>query len=95
MDLKDPSAQKGKGDDPKGQGEPAKSKTGGQGVGKDSNRDKNTIADLFKDIWGHLPQTKRLEMDAYSKERFMPKYEDLLRQYYRTIAEQGRRKDID
>jgi hypothetical protein len=34
-------------------------------------------------------------MDAYSKERFLPKYDDLLRQYYRTIAEQGRKKEGD
>ena len=54
--------------------EKAKGK-GGLGESKsDSKKEKNTIADLFKDIWGHLPQTKRLEMDAYSKERFMPKY---------------------
>lgn len=67
-------------------------KSGGRGGDKNENN-KNTVADLFKDIWGHLPQTKRLEMDAYSRERFMPRYEELLRQYYRTIAEQGRRKE--
>ena len=32
-------------------------------------------------------------MDVYSRERFMPRYEEILRQYYRTIAEQGRRKE--
>lgn len=103
MDLKDPSAQKNAGKDEKqAKGDSKegdkkdKSGKGGQGNAKnDSKKEKNTIADLFKDIWGHLPQTKRLEMDAYSKERFMPKYEDLLRQYYRTIAEQGRRRDVD
>jgi len=64
------------------------------GVGGDSNmKEKNTVADLFKDVWGHLPSMKRLEMDAYSRERFMPRYDDILRQYYRTIAEQGRKKE--
>jgi hypothetical protein len=49
-------------------------------------------ADLFKDIWGHLPETLRKEMDAYSRVEFMMKYNDLLKQYYATIAEKGRRK---
>ena len=60
---------------------------------KDAKNKLNHIADLDRSPWGHLPESKRLEMDAYSRERFMPRYEDLLRQYYRTIAEQGRRKD--
>ena len=49
-------------------------------------------ADLYKDIWGHLPETLRKEMDAYSRVEFMMKYNDLLKQYYSTIAEKGRRK---
>jgi hypothetical protein len=55
-----------------------------EGMGRD--------ADLFKDIWGHLPETLRKEMDAYSRVEFMMKYNDLLKQYYSTIAEKGRRK---
>ena len=51
------------------------------------------IADLYKDVWGHLPETLRQEMDQYSREQFMAKYADLLKQYYATIAEKGRRKD--
>jgi hypothetical protein len=50
------------------------------------------IADLYKDVWGHLPETLRQEMDQYSRERFMPKYDELLKQYYATIAEKGKRK---
>jgi hypothetical protein len=50
------------------------------------------IADLYKDVWGHLPETLRQEMDQYSREQFMPKYGDLLKQYYTIIAEKGRRK---
>ncbi len=51
----------------------------------------NRIADLYKDIWGHLPETMRQEMDAYSREQFMAKYHDLLKKYYSTLAEKGRR----
>jgi hypothetical protein len=43
--------------------------------------------------WAHLPEKMRLEMDTYSKERFMPRYEDLLQQYYRVIAEQSQGKE--
>ena len=50
------------------------------------------IADLYKDIWGHLPETLRQEMNQYSREQFMPKYNELLKQYYATIAEKGRPK---
>jgi hypothetical protein len=50
------------------------------------------IADLYKDIWGHLPETMRQEMNQYSREQFMEKYNELLKQYYATIAEKGRRK---
>jgi hypothetical protein len=50
------------------------------------------LADLYKDIWGHLPETLRQEMNQYSREQFMAKYGDLLKQYYTTIAEKGRHK---
>jgi hypothetical protein len=50
------------------------------------------LADVYKDVWGHLPEKLRQEMDQYSREQFMPKYNELLKQYYATIAEKGRRK---
>ncbi len=53
----------------------------------------NITSELYRNDWGHLPLTKRLEMDAYSKERFMPRYDEALQQYYRTIAEQAQKKD--
>jgi hypothetical protein len=71
-------------------GDASASKSGGGG--KDSQAKGGATADLFRDVWGHLPEAKRLEMDAYSRERLMPAYEELLRQYYRAIAEQNRRK---
>ena len=54
--------------------------------------EKSKIADLYKDVWGHLPETLRPEMDQYSRERFMDKYSELLKQYYQTIAEKSNRK---
>lgn len=54
---------------------------------------KDRTADLYKDVWGHLPESLRAEMNAYSNPSpFLPKYDDLIKKYYRTLAEQGRRK---
>jgi hypothetical protein len=68
---------------------------GGLGSSKrDSDKTKRDLAaDLNRVPWGKLPDKMRLEMDVYSKERFMPRYDDLLRQYYRSIAEQSMKKD--
>ncbi|HTU89827.1 MAG TPA: hypothetical protein VMF69_07010 [Gemmataceae bacterium] len=75
----------------KAAGKNGKNGNGGGGDKDDHARNKN--ADQYKDIWGHLPQTLRAKMDAYSNPQpFMPKYDDLIKRYYRTIAEQGRRK---
>jgi hypothetical protein len=89
--------QAGSGGKKDGQPQQSTDAAGGKqgGGGNSSAQKKSTIADLFRDVWGHLPETKRQEMDAYSRERFMPKYDELLRQYYRTISEQGRKKDGD
>ncbi len=66
----------------------------GSGGGRKDDRERNKNADLDKQgVWGHLPQTLRAQMDAYSNPQpFMPKYDDLIKRYYRTISEQGRRK---
>jgi hypothetical protein len=48
---------------------------------------------MYKDIWGHLPESLRAEMNAYSNPQpFLPRYDQLIREYYKTIAEQGRKK---
>jgi hypothetical protein len=59
---------------------------------KSTSKDQmSKIADLYKDVWGHLPETLRQEMDQYSREQFMDKYQELLKQYYATIAEKSKR----
>ena len=47
------------------------------------------VPDIYKDIWGHLPEKMRQEMDLYFREQFMPRYSDLLRQYYSSLAERS------
>jgi hypothetical protein len=70
------------------QNRPGTNARGGNGTADKANR----MADIYKDIWGHLPETLRQEMEQYSREQFMAKYNDLLKQYYATIAEKGRKK---
>ena len=74
---------------------PAKASTSNSqsGGGKSPQNNKNLNADLYKEVWGHLPESLRAEMNAYSNPQpFMPRYDDLIKKYYRTIAEQGRKK---
>ena len=56
--------------------------------GKTSPHRAEKLADLYKDVWGRLPDRMRQEMDMYYREQFMPRYGELLRQYYAAIAEQ-------
>ena len=42
---------------------------------------------ITKHVWGHLPERLRQQMSQYYKEQFMPKYSDMLRQYYASLAE--------
>jgi hypothetical protein len=83
------------GQEPKdGKDKNGKADVGGGKTKQDPKADK-TVAGLVKDVWGYLPEKKRQEMDTYSKEQFMPQYEQLLRQYYETIAAQGKNKGGD
>jgi hypothetical protein len=65
------------------------SRAGGGGKGAQDKNDKRPVP--YKDIWGHLPESLRMQMDQYAREKFMAKYDDLLKQYYATIAEKGNR----
>lgn len=47
------------------------------------------ILDINKEVWGHLPDKMRQEMDLYFRDRFMPRYSELLRQYYSSLSERG------
>lgn len=49
------------------------------------------LGELRRDVWGHLPDGLRQEVDHYYRERFMPRYQELIRQYYSKIAEAERR----
>jgi hypothetical protein len=67
----------------------------GQGAKLGARREgegSSSFPNLFKETWGHLPETPRQDMDQYSKEQFMAKYRALIEQYYATIAEKAHRE---
>jgi hypothetical protein len=81
-----------------GQGEKNNDPTGTSNKNRTSDNEKggelNNNADLYKDIWGHLPEALRAEMNAYSSDKEMiPKYDALIKKCSRAIAEQSSRKD--
>jgi hypothetical protein len=47
-----------------------------------------------KDVWGHLSESMRQEMEQYAREGFLPRYRDLLEKYYTSIASRAKRKEI-
>lgn len=49
----------------------------------------NVLSKEFQEkIWGHLPDRLRDQMRNIEVEKFLPKYEQLIRAYYRRLAEQ-------
>lgn len=48
------------------------------------------VHDLVRRFWGHLPDKLRDEMQSSLSEQFLPKYEQLIEDYYRRLAEDRR-----
>ena len=46
---------------------------------------------LITEIWGHLPPALRQQLLNIREEKYLPKYGDLVRQYFEALAEQGTR----
>jgi hypothetical protein len=47
---------------------------------------------MVKDIWGHLPPQLREAMRNAYNEKYLPKYEELVKKYYESLAERNRKK---
>lgn len=43
---------------------------------------------LEKDVWGHLPPGLRQQLLNVYSEKFLPKYDDMVRRYYEALAQQ-------
>jgi hypothetical protein len=46
------------------------------------------VKDVLRRIWGHLPEKRREEMQASLSEQFLPKYERMIEEYYKRLAEE-------
>ncbi len=46
---------------------------------------------VIKDVWGHLPPHIREAMLNSVSEKYLPKYEDLVKKYYEDLAEKSRK----
>ena len=50
---------------------------------------------LVKDVWGHLPPSLREQLLNVYSERYLPKYDEMVRKYYEALAEQNSRRSQD
>ena len=82
-------------DGPKEKDQQGGSATGAKFGPLSPKRQNDKLADLYKDVWGNLPDRLRQEMDLYYREQFMPRYSELLRQYYAALAEQRKKGTED
>ncbi len=50
---------------------------------------------LEKNVWGHLPATLRKKLLNIYSEKYLPQYDDVVRKYFESLAEEGRKKSFD
>jgi hypothetical protein len=75
--------------DPADKSAQAKAGEAGNPMGKMAVKPKPSVPlddDVVKEVWGHLPDKLRQQVTQYYKEQFMPRYSDLLKQYYSSLA---------
>ena len=48
--------------------------------------------EIVKEVWGHLPDKMRQQATQYYQQDFMPRYTELLKLYYASLAEKSERK---
>lgn len=81
------SAQAGAGT---GEARPGQAREATDRVGKSEREGTETadVKDVLRRIWGHLPDKVREQMQAQLSEQFLPKYEKLIEEYYKRLAEE-------
>ncbi len=79
-------------------GEQAGQGSGGESSEPPSDRtgDKDATGGGALDrAWGHLPERVRQQLQSAAIERFLPKYEDLIEQFYQRLAEDAQRTSTE
>ncbi|MCA9073368.1 MAG: hypothetical protein KDA84_30800, partial [Planctomycetaceae bacterium] len=46
--------------------------------------------EMLNEVWGHLPPSLRTQLMNMSSDKYLPKYEDLARRYFESLAEPDR-----
>ena len=81
------TGQRGPGD---GQARPGAPQEATDRVGKPQTEATQSadVRDLLQRIWGHLPEKRLDEMRNALSDQFLPKYEKLIEEYYKRLAEE-------
>lgn len=69
--------------------QPARDSTQRLGEQTVSAADAEAMEALVKRVWGHLPDRARQELQNASVEEFLPKYQQVIEEYFRRLAEQA------
>jgi hypothetical protein len=67
---------------------PARESTQRLGQENAQPADPAEVQALIKRVWGHLPDRARQEMQNVSVEEFLPKYRQVIEDYFRSLAEE-------
>lgn len=90
---KDGSDKMAKGNPKGGDKDLKKGSPDGKKGGGETLYDLGPGGEMFKEIWGHLPETLRAELNAYGAPRqFMDRYDAMIRKYYIGVAQKGSKK---
>jgi hypothetical protein len=66
---------------------PAEDSESRLGSATDSKVENRDLEDLLKEVWGHLPERVRRQMQSGTPEEVLPKYQKLIEEYYKRLAE--------
>ncbi|MFO1023200.1 MAG: hypothetical protein U0903_21300 [Planctomycetales bacterium] len=58
-----------------------------------SKPEEGSTAAYEKDVWGHLPPAMRRELLNIYREKFIPKYDEMVRKYYEALSEGNQNPD--
>lgn len=73
-----------------GNNRPAKDSTARTGISEDSRAELDRMREMLNAVWGHLPAKVRDQLQSSAPEEFLPKYEKLIEEYYKRLAEERR-----
>lgn len=82
-----PGGKAGSGEHP-GTSKPARDSETQVGQRDSSDARLTQMMETLRQVWGHLPARVREQMQSGMAEEFLPKYEQLIEQYYRRLADE-------